>query len=62
MEAGAADFFARRAVEQDVLLGFFERRKWLAEIYLIFIRGELDEFVQILRGGAGAHSAIEQRL
>ena len=62
VEAGARRFALGRPVDQDVLLlgrQVFEGR---LEVDLVAFGGKVDELEQVLRGGAGAEAAVEQRL
>jgi hypothetical protein len=50
VEAGAACFAARRAVEEEVLLLNGELVEGLADVDFVFFSGELDEAQEVLRG------------
>ena len=62
VEAGARRFALGRAVDQDVLLLGGQIFKGKLEVDLVALGGEVDQLEQILRGGAGAEAAVEQRL
>ena len=62
VKAGARRFALGRAVDEDVLLLGRQVFKGLLRSMLVALGGKVDELEQILRGGAGAESAIEQRL
>jgi hypothetical protein len=62
VEAGARSFALGRAVNQDVLLARRQILEWYCEVDIVAVRGQVDELEQVLRGGAGAERAIEQRL
>ena len=62
VKAGARRFVLGRAVDQDVLMlrrQVFERR---LQVDAVAVGGQVDEPEQVLRGGARAQPAIEQRL
>ncbi len=62
VEAGAAGFVARGAVEEEVLLVGGEGFEGLLDVDLVFFGGELDEAEEVGGGGAGAHGAVEEGL
>ncbi len=62
VEAGAAGFVARGAVEEEVLLLGGEVFEGLLDVDLVFFGGEFDEAEEIGGAGAGAHGAVEERL
>ncbi len=62
MEAGARRFAFGRAVDQNVLLLRRQIFKGSLKVDLVAVGGELDELNEVLRRGAGAEAAIEQRL
>ena len=61
-ESRCAELRSCGAVEQDVLLLLRQIFEGLLQVYLVALGGEVDELEQILRGGAGAECAVEQRL
>ncbi len=62
VEAGARGFALGRTVDQDVLLLGRQVFEGLLQIDVVAVGGEVDELEQVLRGGAGAEAAVEQRL
>ena len=62
VEAGARRFAFGRAVDEDVLLLGRQVFEGSLEVDLVAVGGEMDELEQVLRGGAGAKAAVEQRL
>ena len=62
VEAGARSFALGRSVDEDVLLLGRQVLEGLLEVDVVAFGGEVDEAKQVLRGGAGAESAVEQGL
>ncbi len=62
MEAGARCFRLRRSYEEQFLLFKGELLEGLLQIDLVTLGGEVDEAIEILRTGARAEGAVEQRL
>jgi hypothetical protein len=62
VKAGARGFALGRTVDQDVLLLGGQIFKRQLEVDLVAVRGQMDELEQVLRRGAGAEAAVEQRL
>ena len=62
VKAGARALRLWGTVDQDVLLLGRQIFEGLLEVDLVAVGGEVDELEQVLRGGAGAEAAVEQRL
>ena len=62
MEAGARRFALGRSINQNVLLFGRKIFKGKLEVDLVAVRGQLDQFEEVLRGRPRPQSAIQQRL
>jgi len=61
VKAGPGGFAFRRPVDQDVLVLDGQVFKGEFKVDAVAVGGEVDELEKILRSGAGAEAAVEQR-